>query len=283
MWSLFILAIVQGLTEFFPVSSSGHLSLLEKFFAFNQQQVLGIGLVLHLGTVFSVLVFYRKIFFFFLKNFNKHKNFILYILVACIPTGIIGLLLKNIVENMVFNVTLIALFFFVTAVALLLSHVVCKKMDKKMNEKMNEKMDKKASKKANFRLDSKPELLFSSLEHLTLKKVFLIGCIQGLSVFPGLSRSGLTIAAGRLLGLPSLVAGFFSFALMVPVILGASLLEFSSMSYISISLPKMFIGFSVSFLIGLVVLKLLQYILVQDKFYYFAYYLFLLGMGILII
>ncbi|MBE8221809.1 MAG: undecaprenyl-diphosphate phosphatase [Bdellovibrionales bacterium] len=266
MWSIIILAIVQGLTEFFPVSSSGHLSLLEKYFEFNKSEALSIGLVLHLGTVFSVLVFYQNIFFLFLKNISKYKNFILYIVIACIPTGIIGILLKNTVKNMIFNLSLISVFFFITAAVLLISHWICK----------NNTTDKNN----NFSLKNNPDLLMSSLNCLTVKKAFFIGCAQGLSVFPGLSRSGLTIASGRLLGLPPVVAGFFSFALMIPVVLGAFLLEAKSInfsaSYVSISAIKISIGFLLSFFTGLVVLKLLQYILIQDKFYYFSYYLFLL-------
>lgn len=271
MWSIIILAIVQGATEFFPVSSSGHLSLLEKYFAFNQQEALGIGLVLHLGTVLSVLVFYRNIFFLFFKNLKKYKNFILYIIIACIPTGIIGLLLKHTVESMVFNLSLISLFFFITAIVLLLSHWACKKEGSKNRDN-------------SFQLNSNPELLLSSLDNLTIKKAFFIGCVQGLSVFPGLSRSGLTIAAGRLLGLPPLVAGFFSFTLMLPVVLGAFLLEFSTEFstdfYVSIFTAKMFVGFMLSFFTGFVVLQLLQHILIKDKIYYFSYYLFFLIVGI---
>lgn len=279
MWAIVILAIVQGLTEFFPVSSSGHLSLLEKYFAFNQKEALGIGLVLHLGTVFSVLVFYRSVFFLFLKNLSKYKNSVFYIIIACIPTGIIGLLLKNIVKNMIFNLPLISLFFFITAVILLFSHWACKKMStKKISTKKIS--TKKRGHNWAFSLNSNSELLLSSLDCLTVKKAFFIGCAQGLSVFPGLSRSGLTIATGRLLGLSPLAAGFFSFVLMVPVVLGASLLEFSSITYVSISTTKILVGFIVSFFTGLVVLKLLQYILVKDKLYYFSYYLFLLIVGI---
>ncbi|MBE8162629.1 MAG: undecaprenyl-diphosphate phosphatase [Bdellovibrionaceae bacterium] len=269
MWSIVILAILQGVTEFFPVSSSGHLSLLENFFSFNPSEALGIGLVLHLGTVLSVLVFYRKVLFLFLKNLGKYKKFMLCIIVACFPTGVIGLLLKNTVQAMVFNLPLIAVFFFITAVVLLFSYWGRKRFGQG-----------EGSVEGDFSLKHNSKLLLSSLDHLSIKAAFFIGCVQGISVFPGLSRSGLTIATGRLLGLPPLTAGFFSFALMVPVILGASLLEFSTVSYTSVSMFKMFVGFMVSFLVGLVVLKALQSILVKDKLYYFSYYLLLLILGI---
>lgn len=270
MWSIIFLAFVQGITEFFPVSSSGHLSLLEKFFHFNKQEALGLGLILHLGTVCSVLVFYRKIFCFFLQNIKKNLFFLYYILLASVPTAIIGLFLKSTVQHMVFNLDVIALFFGVTAIILLVSHFFYKKNSQYFSE-------------STFQRDINPDLLFSNLTSLNFKKVFCIGCVQGLAVFPGLSRSGLTIAAGQLLGLSPLGSGFFSFVLMLPVVIGASLLEFSSVGFVSLPFLKVFFAFLVSFATGLIVLKLLQYILAQDKFYYFAYYLFLLGIGIYLI
>lgn len=269
MWSIIILAIVQGLTEFFPVSSSGHLSLIEKYFFFHQQEAFALSLALHLGTLLSVLVFYKKIFFFFFKTIKTQKHFIFSILLACTPTAIIGFLLKDSVKNMLFNTNLIALFFITTAGILLLSHFFCQA--------------KKTSTAHQTSASMNPKELFISLKkNLSPIKVFFIGCVQGLSIFPGLSRSGLTIATGKSLGLSSTAAGFFSFALMIPVVLGAALLEFSSNTYSSLSSVKFLIGFLLSFLTGLAVLKALQYILIQDKFYYFSYYLLLLGAVILL-
>ena len=229
------LGILQGLTEFLPVSSSGHLVLAEK---------LGLGeaslffnVTLHLGTLGAVFVVYRKKIFDLLKAPKKNKLW-LYVL-ASVPTAALGLVFKKLLPELLIGKYL-PLGFMITAVALAAGELV-------RNDKIT---------------------------GLTAKNAFLTGVAQGLAVFPGISRSGSTITAARLLGMEKTEAADFSFLLSVPVILGSGLLEFyeALSSGAAIQIAPVAAGTAAAFLSGLAALTFMINTVKKHNFWPFAAY-----------
>jgi len=187
-----ISGIVQGLTEFLPVSSSGHLVLLHKIFGFKEPQ-LAFDIFLHIGTMVSVLAFFAKDIF---NILYKDRKTMLLILLACIPTFIIGILFKEGAEKLFGSSAIVGYMLIVTGLWLLAAHFVA----------VNRKGDRKVS-------------WFDSIA---------IGIAQGIAVIPGISRSGATIGTGLMLGVEGSAAVKFSFLLSVPAILGASAVKFNN-------------------------------------------------------
>lgn len=247
------LGIIQGLTEFLPISSSAHLVFFQNFFPFLKENALQFDLVLHLGTLLALLVFFFPDFKFpfFLYDRRKKKDFLKLILAVAL-TVIIIFPFKDIIEKIFQMPKLAGLMLFVTAGFLFF-----------------------ASKKRN-----------NQKEEISYKDSFIIGAFQALSAFPGISRSGITISSGILSGLKSKTAFNFSFLMAIPLILGASLIELSNFNLISrnLFLPAI-IGFVFSFVFGLIALKWLRKIisLENSKLIYFSLYCFLFGLLILIV
>ena len=184
-----ISGIVQGLTEFLPVSSSGHLVVLHHFFGYNQPQFT-FDIFLHIGTLFAVLVYFRRDIIDMLK---RRPRLLMYVILATIPTALIGFLFIDLVEGLFQNIKLVGLMLFVTAGFLFIA-------------------DKVSASKSNT-------------GKLSVVKAIGIGVIQGLAIAPGISRSGLTISSGILFGLDKNEAIRFSFLLAIPAILGALILQ----------------------------------------------------------
>lgn len=181
-----LLGLVQGAGEFLPVSSSGHLLLLEKLGLGEED--LFFNICLHLGTLLSVLVCMRREVFGLFRRENRKK--LLYVIVACVPTVLLAVLFKFLAPSLIDGAYL-PLGFAVTAVLIVL-------------------YEKFAPDKTRC---------------LSLKTSILTGVFQGIAVLPGISRSGATIAAGRLGGLERPAAAEFSFLLSVPIIIGSALFE----------------------------------------------------------
>lgn len=234
-----ILGLVQGFTEFLPISSSGHLILLER---------LGVGevslffnVILHLGTLLSVfLVFYKQIF-----NMVIHpiKSDLKYIIIASIPTGIIAILVKLYGKNLLTG-DFLPICFMLTACMLIFSNI--------------------------YYVDRNKSLSF--------KNSILTGVIQGIAVLPGISRSGFTIGTMMLLGVDKQKACDFSFMLSIPIIIASAIGELIPLNInVQVELLPIMCGLCFSFLGGVISLTLLYKTISKGSFVYFGVYLILLS------
>ena len=252
-----ILALVQGLTEFLPVSSSGHLALLGKLVGLNEPDI-NFDITIHLATLFAVVFYYRKDLYYLVVNFFswfKEKNgnggldfadnpvkFLLYVIAASVPTGIIGLYLKDKVEYLHSNLKIVGICFLITAFFLLVASFIQKKGKSKR------------------------------LLAVSILIPFLIGIAQGLAVMPGISRSGATITVALLFGISAEDSAEFSFLISIPAILGAFLLKAGDISASLLSLPYI-VGFVVALIVGVFSIKAVEFIVKKMKLAYFSFYL----------
>ena len=229
-----LLGIVQGLTEFFPVSSSGHLVLLQRAFGFSGEEVV-LSIVLHLGTLLAVTIF----FFPDILKAMKTPRLLFYIFVVTLITGIIGILAKDFFESFFSSIKFLPLAWVFTAGLLLATR----------------------------------KFMAGKREAVNFKDAIILGLTQAVAIIPGISRSGMTISTLLFRKLDAKNAFSFSFIVSLPVILGAALLEARKIDFAikanSINLAS---GFIFSLLAGLVSLRVLKKILIKAKFYYFAYY-----------
>ena len=243
------LGIIQGLTEFLPISSSGHLVL--------SQVILGIQIpgndfevLLHIGTLCSILVVFNndiKNILFTLSS-KETQKLILMIFVGTIPAVIIGLGFKDLIEKLFDDIIVVGFALVFTGITLIGSFY------SKSGNKKN-----------------------------TIFKACLIGVAQAIAIIPGISRSGITISFALLLGLDTRQAAKFSFLLAIPVISGAGILMATDLrDGFSIDIYAAASGLITSFLVGMVALKWLLSWLEGGKFHYFGIYCFLIGIFIVI-
>ncbi len=236
-----VLGLVQGFTEFLPVSSSGHLILLERLGLIEPSIFLNV--MLHLGTLLSVFfVFYKEIFYMI-----RHpvKSDLRYILLATIPTGLIAALIKLFLEEYLTG-KFLPLFFMISAVILITSSTLSNSRNK----------------------------------GLTVKNTLLTGVMQGIAVLPGISRSGITISALSLLGVDKKRAMDFSFMLSIPIILGSAVAELIMIGRAGdmvIEPIPLVVGMCFSFLGGVISLTLLYKTIKNRSFLGFGIYLALLS------
>ena len=251
------LAVVQGLTEFLPVSSSGHLVFFQSLFGLEEPQV-AFDVMLHLGTLLAVVVYLRADISQILQGTwewvkgrregEEKAKLLLWIVVATVPTGLMGILFRDRVESLFSRPQAVGLMLLVTGGVLWLTRTV------KKNEKTAGKMG--------------------------VMDALIIGIAQGVAIIPGISRSGATISTGLFRGLHRELAGKFSFLLSIPAVLGAAFLKFREIDT-GAEFGVTFIGMTVAFVIGLLSLKLLMKIIRAGKLSGFAYYCW--AMGILMI
>ncbi len=243
-----ILGIVQGITEFFPISSSGHLKLTQIFLGYqNLQDYIAFDLVCHLGTLFAIVIVFWQDIIDILRT--KHQD--LYLIgLSLIPLFISYPFLDDIEK--VFDMPgLLGIFFIITAIILFLGE--------KFSHNENDET-------------------FSFKRHSI--DVLFIGTFQLLALFPGVSRSGATISAARMCGWSSLRAARFSFLMAIPAIAGGTLIKLHKLVTIAngnIAAINYLIGFSTSFVVGLTALTLLLKLLKRKKLVIFAWYCLLLG------
>ncbi len=243
-----ILGIVQGLTEFLPISSSGHLAVLEKYFGMSEPVVFAT--FLHFGTFCATVVFFFKPLVNGIKGvFNGNKQSIryaAYVIVGTIPIVLFVLFLRTHIEESFKDVRLIALFLGITGAIVLTTSII---------------------KKGNGTI--------------AFLSALVIGIAQMFATFPGISRSGLTISAGIFAKVEPRKAFTFSFLLSLPAILGANIHQLSFLPRIY-DLPVIIIGTVCSFVSGLVALIILKK-LVQQWFYLFGIYCLIVSVGILLL
>ena len=249
--SALIIAVVQGLTEWLPVSSSGHLVLFSSILKYNSSLMFDVAL--HFGTLMAVFVYFGKdimdIIEDFLKLRTKTANFRLGLLliVATIPAAIIGYAFRDFFEIAFGSLGLVALGFAITSLILLIASLDFSKLMKKKEE-------------------------------LGFLGALSIGFFQALAIFPGISRSGSTISSGLLLGLKEKEAVKFAFLMAIPAIFGAAILEIGNNKLP----PELIWATLVSFAVGLGTIHLmLKFVLTSRKnLQWFAVYCLLLALGI---
>ena len=259
---IIFLSVIQGIAEFLPISSSGHLAVLGTLFGFDPEENMALGIVLHAGTLLAILIFYLKT---LLKFFRKdHFHLALMIILGSVPAGIFGVTLKMTgVAESVFNSLWVAGGgFLVTATLLLWS-------------------EKRAA-----NTPPAQDADGQKLEKITARQSLLIGCAQALAVLPGISRSGSTISAGLFCKLPPAAAAEFSFLLAIPAIGGAALLEL--LDFCKDGAPAMAdllplaTGFLISAIVGYISLALLLKLLKKGKLAIFSWYLYVLGAAVIL-
>ncbi len=262
-----IIGLVQGLTEFLPVSSSAHL-----IFAQQALGVADVGLafdvLLHVGTLVAVIVYFFNDIVNMIKGFllslvdlkngnfmgelkkDPYKKLAWLTILATIPIGIVGVLFNDIVESMFMGLTVPAFLLLITGCLLYVS------------QRMNTgKID---------------------VRNITLKEALIMGCGQALAILPGLSRSGTTIAAGLFAGLDKEFAAKFSFILSIPAILGAAVFQLKDLSVGSVEIGACIAGFIVAAISGYLAISFLLKIVREKSLDIFAYYCWIVGIIVLV-
>ncbi|MBE0426621.1 MAG: undecaprenyl-diphosphate phosphatase [Nitrospirae bacterium] len=248
MLEAIILGIVQGVTEFLPISSTAHLILFPWFFNWNGVlDTLTFNIALHTGTLIALIIFFRRDWIDLI--FKKHTLFGLIVL-ASVPGGLAGFFLNDFVENNLRDPLIISLMLVSVGFLMLIS------------EKSNKHRD---------------------VESTGLKDALIIGIAQAFAIIPGVSRSGITISAGLFRGLEREAAARFSFLLSTPIIAGATLLHFKEALDYSINYDfKLFLmGIVTSFITGYFAIKFLLSFLKRYPLNIFVYYRFILSAVIL--
>jgi len=254
--SAVLLGLVQGLTEFLPVSSSGHLVLSQHLLGFEGSN-LALNLLLHIGTLLAVLIYFRKdiaqiaISAISGQGEIDGRRWVIMILIGSIPTAIIGFTFKDQFEALFLQPRLVAVMLWVTAILLLASDRV--KLKKVQGE------------------------------NITVLRSLFVGIAQGLAIIPGISRSGSTIATAIFSGIQPEKAARFSFLLSIPAIIGATMLEFKEIAGVTAAdAPSYLLGTLTAFASGYLAIDILLKMVVKRKLWKFSIYLFVVGLAGLI-
>lgn len=254
IFQAFFLAIVQGLTEFLPVSSSGHLVLFQKIFQMGKPPIV-FDVLLHLGTLTAVFIFFRKEIYSLVKNWRLRKNVWLFLIIGTIPAAVFGYFLNSRIGEVFNSLRLLSFSWIFFGLLLLISYYF--KFKKSHLDK---------------RTDS-----------ASWKDGLIVGLFQAIALFPGVSRSGMTMIGSFWRGFNKNSSFELSFFLSIPAILGAAVLELKDGHFNGISLPIKFMGILVAGIVGYLSLIILQKVLKSDKFYYFGFYCLALGILVAIL
>ena len=263
-----LMGIVQGLSEFLPVSSSAHLVFTSSFYKFftgaaivaQSNEEVFFDIMVHLGTLIAVLFFFKKEIMDIINamvNSVKTRDFSdkntklgLYIILGTVFTLIVAFPLKNVAEKLVYSPAIVGILLMGTGIVLLLSEYVAKKIPAKTDK-------------------------------VTLKTAILIGIAQGIAAFPGFSRSGWTMATGLFSGLDRVTCAKYSFLLSIPIILGTSmvypLLEINIKEAITYNWTAIIVGTIVSAIVGYFCIKYFLKFIAKFSFAIFAYYCIIVG------
>jgi len=264
-----LLGVIQGLTEFLPVSSSGHLVLLQNVFGLKEPEVL-FDISLHIGTLIAVcIVFFPEILSILkallslpglintsgsmkqLYQDNEPVRMATLIVAGSIPTAILGLLFHKVVDQLFGTLWIVGLMLIITGALLWQTR--------------------------RFRIEGRP------LRGTTIKNALVIGLVQGFAIMPGISRSGSTISAALFLGIDREVAGRYSFLLSIPAILGALVLSLDSPAMqTTVSSGMLLLGTLTAGIVGFGALKLLLHLVNQGRLHLFAPYCCIIGIVALI-
>lgn len=275
LWKAILLGLIQGITEFLPVSSSGHLAIFQYIFKVNTDTGMLFEVMLHLGTLISVcIVFWKDIRKLFIEGIhilvdafvnlkikftksdekyrrivtNAYRKFVLLILATSVPTALIGLILNNVMEAATNSLLVPGICLIINAIILLVVGSL--------------PGGKKKVKKTSY------------------KEAAVIGVAQGLAVMPGISRSGSTISACLGLGFDRSFAVKYSFIASLPAIIGANLLELRHLGEAVSSGGEILyyvVGMIVAGIAGYICIRIMMRVVSEKKFSYFAYYCAIVG------
>jgi len=265
-----MLGVIQGLTEFLPVSSSGHLVLLQNLFGLKEPEVL-FDISLHVGTLIAVCIVFFPEILSILKTLlslpgliktsgsmkqlyqdNEPVRMATLIVLGSIPTAILGLLFHKVVDQLFGSIWIVGFMLIITGTLLWLTR--------------------------RFRIKGRP------LKGTTMKDALVIGLVQGLAIMPGISRSGSTISVALFMGINREVAGRYSFLLSIPAILGALVLSLGSPAMqTTVSGGMLLMGTLTAGIVGFGALKVLLHLVNQGRLHLFAPYCWLLGFVTIIV
>lgn len=277
LFQAIFLGIVQGLTEFLPVSSSGHLAIFKEMLGVSTPEgasALTFDILLHVGTLAAICIVYfkdikkmilefifmiRDIFFNFMtlisrpigkkdKEFIKiisgsYRKFVLMVIIATIPTGIIGLLLKDVIETASSNLAIVGVALLITCFLLLIANSA--------------------------------ENLRKTPKNIPYWQSAVVGVMQGVATIPGISRSGSTISTCLFLGFDKKFAVKYSFIMSIPAIIGALILDIKDISFSEMCGQLWLyyiIGMIAAAVVGYFCIRVVNYLVKENKFKYFAYY-----------
>lgn len=256
-----ILGIIEGITEWLPISSTGHMILVNEFLKLNvTKEFMEMFLVvIQLGAILAVIFMYFKK----LNPFKKDKkernetiNLWIKVIIGCIPAGIIGLLFDDKIDKLFYNATTVSITLIIYGILFIIIE--------------------------NYRKNKKTNT--NSLIDITPKLALYIGLFQLLSLIPGTSRSGATILGGLLLGLDRSVAAEYTFFLAIPVMFGASLLKILKfgLAFTSSEILILLVGMFTAFIISIITIKYLLKYIKKNDFKIFGIYRIILGIIVIL-
>jgi undecaprenyl-diphosphatase len=247
----FFLGIIQGLTEWLPISSSGHLVIFQQMIGLKVPLLFDV--MLHFGTLLAVIVFFWKDIVKIIKSFllfdfkSEQGKLITYIVIGTLPVAFVGYFFHDFIETLFSDLMTVGISLIVTGLILF------------------------------------PTRNLKGRRRLGLSDSIFIGISQMFALIPGLSRSGITISTGLFRGIDKESVFRFSFLLSIPAILGASLLELLRNPVTEASFEPLFVCIITSAIVGYLSLRFLHTLLKQGKLYYFSFYCFIVGLLVLIL
>ncbi|MDU2939156.1 undecaprenyl-diphosphatase [Superficieibacter electus] len=257
-----ILGVVEGLTEFLPVSSTGHMIIVGHLLGFEDETAKTFEVVIQLGSILAVVVmFWRRLFGLIGIHFGrkpqhegtgKGRLSLIHILLGMIPAVVLGLVFHDTIKSL-FNP--INVMYALVVGGLLLIAAECLK-------------------------PKEPRAV--GVDDMTYRQAFMIGCFQCLALWPGFSRSGATISGGMLMGVSRYAASEFSFLLAVPMMMGATALDlYKSIGFLSVAdIPMFAVGFITAFVVALIAIKTFLHIIKRISFIPFAIYRFIVAAAV---
>ena len=248
-----IFGIVEGITEWLPISSTGHLIILEELLKMSQGDEFFemFQVVIQLGAILAVIVIYfHKLNPFSPKKTQKQKMLTwqiwIKVLIGCVPAGVIGLLFNNQIDKLLYH-------WYVVAITLIVYGVLFIVVE-------------------NYQKDKTPQV--TKFSQLTIPMILIIGVFQMLALIPGTSRSGATIVGALMIGVSRSVAAEYTFFLAIPVMFGASLLKLINFgfNFTAMQVAVLLVGVVVSFAVSIVAIKFLMSYIRKNDFKVFGYY-----------
>lgn len=260
---------VQGATEFLPISSSGHLVILQTIFGMNDNN-LEFAIILHMGTFFAIIAAYHNSVFQLIKEFflmifdlirlkglnlkkSKYRYYIIYIIIATIPAAVVGFLFDDFISEAFSSIHMVSITLFITGFILLFGEKIGK------NNK-------------------------GVIEKLGAGNSVVVGLFQMCAILPGISRSGTTMTGGLFCGLKKEDALEFSFLLALPAILGSLILKLKDVigTVVNTSLLSIAVGFFVSLLVGYLSIKLFNLVVKKGSLLYFSVYCWIVSLLLIV-
>ncbi len=264
LWVAAILGIVEGLTEFLPVSSTGHMIIVGHLLGFEGDKADTFEVVIQLGSILAVVVmFWRRLFSLIGIHFGKvpHEGTgsghlsLIHILLGMVPAVVIGLIFHDKIKEL-FNPINVMYALVVGGVLLLAAEYLKPKQPKAVG-----------------------------VDDMTYRQALIIGCFQCLALWPGFSRSGATISGGMLVGVSRYAASEFSFILAVPMMMGATVLDiYKSIGFLTMAdFPMFAVGFIMAFIVALIAIKVFLKLIQRISFVPFAIYRFIVAAAVYMI